>query len=308
LTFINPGGFEALKVSIDGHKMWVYGVDGGYVVPQMVDQVVVNNGDRYSVMVELNQPTAQYSIRVANAGLNQVISGFAVLSYKGSVAPATTDPNALSTMNYAGGNTTNVVVFNDNKAAPYPPHAPALTADKTYLMNIHKLDHPYTWSLSGVNAFVEQLEDQSPLLYENPAKVKASDLILKTNNGTWVDLIVRTQGPLAQPHPMHKHSNKAFVLGKGIGDWNWSSVAEAAAVLPNNTFNFKNPPLRDGVSLLPHSPFAIFRLLTLTYSSPLSPTQQTIPGWHSATKSSIQALSFSTVIFRPMWQVVWQSP
>jgi FtsP/CotA-like multicopper oxidase with cupredoxin domain len=254
LTFINPGGYELLKFTIDGHRMWVYAVDGGYVTPQLVDQVIVNNGDRYSVMIELNQAPAQYAIRVANNGLNQVISGFAVLSYKGSTGPASSDPNALATMNFAGGNLTLLVPFNDNLAAPYPPAAPAPTADATYQMNIKKLGQPsgaYQWTLSGVQGFASELEDQTPLLFQDPSTVTASDLILKTTNGSWVDLIIKTQGPLAQPHPMHKHSNKAYVLGKGVGNWTWNTVAEAAAALPATAFNFQNPPLRDGVSLLP---------------------------------------------------------
>ncbi|KIW73163.1 hypothetical protein PV04_01301 [Phialophora macrospora] len=255
LTFINPGGYELLKFTIDGHRMWVYAVDGGYITPQLVDQVVVNNGDRYSVLIELNQAPAQYAIRVANNGLNQVISGFAVLSYEGSVGPATEDPNALSIMNFAGVNTTTFVPFNDNLAAPYPPSTPAPTADATYQMNIKKLGQPagaYQWTLSGVQGFAPELEDQTPLLYEDPADVTESDLILKTTNGTWVDLIIKTQGPLAQPHPMHKHSNKAYVLGKGVGNWTWSTVAEAAAALPANTFNFQTPPLRDGYTTTPN--------------------------------------------------------
>ena len=254
LTFINPGGYELLKFTIDGHQMWVYGVDGGYVTPQLVDQVIVNNGDRYSVLVELNRAPADYAIRVANNGLNQVISGFGVMSYKGSTGPASSDPNALSAMNFAGGNLTLLKPFNDNLAAPYPPSVPAATADATYIMNIKKLGQPagaYDWTLSGVNPFSPELEDQTPLLYADPSTVTESDLILKTTNGTWVDLVIRTQGPLAQPHPMHKHSNKAYVLGKGIGNWTWSTVAEAAAALPATAFNFLNPPLRDGVSLLP---------------------------------------------------------
>lgn len=251
LTFINPGGYELLKFTIDGHRMWVYGVDGGYVTPQLVDQVVVNNGDRYQVLIELNQAPAQYSIRVANNGLNQVISGFAVLNYQGSTGPASSDPNALSAMNFAGGNLTTLVPFNDNRAAPFPPSTPAPTADATFQMNIKKLGQPagaYQWTLSGAQSFVPELEDQTPLLFADPSTVTASDLVLKTNNGTWVDLIIKTQGPLAQPHPMHKHSNKAYVLGKGVGNWTWNTVAEAAAALPANTFNFQTPPLRDGVS------------------------------------------------------------
>lgn len=252
LTFINPGGYEVLKFTIDGHKMWVYAVDGGYVTPVLVDTITVNNGDRYSVLIELNQAPAQYSIRVANNGLNQVISGFAILNYKGSVGPASEDPNALAGMDFSGANLTTLVPFSDVKASPYPPSTPAPSADATYIMNIKKLGQPfgaYQWTLSGVNGFGTDLEDQDPLLFEDPSDITASDLILKTTTGQWVDLVIKTQGPLAQPHPMHKHSNKAYVLGKGVGNWTWNTVSEAAAALPAGTFNFANPPLRDGVSL-----------------------------------------------------------
>ncbi|OAP57509.1 hypothetical protein AYL99_08247 [Fonsecaea erecta] len=271
LTFINPGGYELLKFTIDGHKMWVYAVDGGYVTPTLVDQVIVNNGDRYSVLIELNQFPAQYSIRVANNGLNQVISGFAVLNYKGSYGPATEDPNAIAGMNFAGVNLTTLVTFNDNLASPYPPSPPAPDADVTYQMNIKKLGQPagaYQWTLSGVNAFAPELEDQTPLLFEDPSDIKANDLILKTKSGQWVDLVIKTQGPLAQPHPMHKHSNKAYVLGKGIGNWTWSTVAEAAAALPAGTFNFVNPPLRDGYTTTPNEANSTWMVLRYQVTNP----------------------------------------
>lgn len=251
LTFVNPGGYEILKLTIDGHKMWVYAVDGGYITPSLVDTITVNNGDRYSVLVELNQTPAQYAIRVANSGLNQVISGFGILNYIGSTGPASEDPNALAGMNFAGVNLTQLVPFNDNKAAPYPPSAPAADVDATYIFNIKKLGQPagaYQWTLSGINTFSPELEDETPLLFEDPADIEADDLVIKTEMGQWIDLVVRTQGPLAAPHPMHKHSNKAYVVGKGVGNWTWNSVAEAAAVLPPTAFNFVNPPLRDGVS------------------------------------------------------------
>ncbi|KIV89315.1 hypothetical protein PV10_08892 [Exophiala mesophila] len=254
LTFINPGGYEILKFTIDAHKFWVYGADGGYVTPQLVDQVVVNNGDRYSILVPLDQNPADYSIRVANNGLNQVISGFAVMSYKGSFGAASEDPNALAKINFAGTNLTQLVSFNDNKAAPYPPSVPAPSADVTYIFNIKKLGQPfaaYDWTLSGVNAFNASLEEVEPLIYQDPSDIPTTDLHIKTTMGQWVDLIVRTQGPLAQPHPMHKHSNKAYVLGKGTGPWNWTSVAEAAEVLPAGTFNFVNPPYRDSYTTTP---------------------------------------------------------
>jgi Multicopper oxidase len=124
-----------MKLTIDSHKLYVYAVDGRYITPQVVDQVVVNNGDRYSVMVKLDQQVGQYAIRVANNGLNQMISGFAVLNYSGSSSTAN------SVMNFAGINTTTIVPFNDSAAIPFPPIAPAETADVTLKFSIKKLDN-----------------------------------------------------------------------------------------------------------------------------------------------------------------------
>jgi len=254
LTFISSSGFSTLKWTIDGHKMWVYAADGHYITPQLVDQVTINNGERYSVLIELNQPAAQYSIRVANNGLNQVISGFAILNYLGSVGPASSDPNALSVMNFAGVNTTAITPFVPALAAPYPALSPAADADLTYLFNIKKLGQPfgaYQWTLSGIEPFNQTEEDVYPLLFENPSSIATSDLILKTESGQWVDLVVKVEGPLAEPHPMHKHSNKAFILGQGVGTFDYSSVAEAAAALPSGTFNFETAPYRDGFTTTP---------------------------------------------------------
>ena len=171
LTFINTGGFESMKLTIDNHRMWVYAVDGHYVVPQLVDTLTCNNGERYQVMIELDQTPGQYTMRVANAGLNQVISGFAVFAYKGTSWPASEDPNALATMNYAGVNVTKLVPFIDAKASPYPAVEVAATSDKTFMFNIHKLGRPagaYEWTLSGDEAFNMTRDDSPALLFSEP--------------------------------------------------------------------------------------------------------------------------------------------
>jgi hypothetical protein len=49
---------------------------------------------------------------------------------------------------------------------------------------------------------------------------------------------------------MHKCPNKAFVLGSGVGAFNYSTVAEAAAAMLN-AFNFINPPYRDRYTTKP---------------------------------------------------------
>lgn len=45
--------------------------------------------------------------------------------------------------------------------------------------------------------------------------------------------------------------SQAYVIGSGQG-WKWSTVAEAFAATPQS-FNFENPPLRDGFTTAPVS-------------------------------------------------------
>lgn len=247
LTFVNPGGLYPLKVTIDNHRFYVYAVDGQDIVPQAADQVLVNNGNRISVLIKLDQAPGQYTIRIANDLLGQVLGGFATLSYDGATHPA---KNVRPLMDYAGRPLVDdIQVFSEAKGRSYPPKRPALTADRTHKFLVKKLGRPYgayEWTLSGVRGYNMSEEDKTPpVLFQDLANIPFNDLVLRTKFGEWVDLILEVEGPFAQAHPMHKHGNKAFVLGSGVGPFPWNTVAEAAAVLPPDTFNFVDPPYRD---------------------------------------------------------------
>lgn len=245
MSFVNPGGFALLQVAIDSHKLIVYEINGNYIVPQWVDALTVGNGDRISFFVKLDQAPADYTIRVANAGINQVVSGFGSLSYKGGKGAA----NAVGVLNYGGQNTTLITTLNRARAAPYPAVAVSPTSDLTFVLDISndpsQPTDAWAWTLSGSQGYDQSRDDAAPpLLFQDPATIPDSELILKTKYNQWVDLIIRIAGPLAQPHPIHKHANKFFAIGAGPGDFNFTSVAAAqAAGLP---FNLANPPFVDG--------------------------------------------------------------
>lgn len=244
LSFISPSGTALFKITIDSHKMYVYEVNGHYVVPQLVDQIELDAGDRISVLVKLDQTPADYTIRVANSGLNQVISGYGLLSYQGSSGPAAS-PEVV--MNYGGQNTTTVTVLDMANAHPYPAETVSSTADTTFLLDIMKdpqESFSWAWSLNGVDAYNQSRDEAPPLLFQSPASIAPSDLILRTNYNEWVDLIIKVAGPLAEPHPIHKHANKFFRIGGGVGDFNYTTVAEAQSA--GVKFNLDNPPFVDG--------------------------------------------------------------
>lgn len=252
-SFINTGGFELLKFTIDGHKMWVYQVDGQYIEPQWVDQVGVNNGERYNVLIALNHTVANYQLRVANMGLNQIISGYGIVQYEGATGTDVEDPNKLSVMNYGGVNTTEITSFIDPLAFPYPAGGVAFKADATYFFHIKKIEHPWQWVMAGNVSYSMNRENQGPLLLEGPSNVPDQPLVIKTQTGQWIDLIIIVDGPLAQPHPLHKHSNKGYLIGQAVGDFHWKDIEHAFndKNLPEHTINLFNPPYRDGFLTIP---------------------------------------------------------
>ncbi|RMZ92430.1 hypothetical protein DV736_g344, partial [Chaetothyriales sp. CBS 134916] len=249
LSFINSGGLSILKVSIDSHKLYIYEFNGNYITPQYVDEFVVGNGDRISFAIQLNQSPGNYQIRVANDGINQVISGFGVISYSGAGTQAL---SGTPIFNYGGFNSTPITTFEPSLAAPYPAVYPAATVDKTFVLDIEKapnLPFSWAWTLSGVEPYNHTLDDEEPLLFKDPATIPSSDLILKTNTNEWVDLIIKISGPLAQPHPIHKHANKFFLIGSASGDFGYNTTADAIAAGYN--INLNTAPYVDGYTSTP---------------------------------------------------------
>ncbi|KAE9376113.1 multicopper oxidase [Stipitochalara longipes BDJ] len=248
LNFISTASLQEMVVSIDDHPLWVYAVDGRYIVPQLVDAITFSHGSRYSVFVQLNQPARDYTLRVAGDGLNQKVYSQATFRYAGG--PDTNIPNP--SINYAGANTTaDVRYLDDTTVVPFPPIAPSHTADQTYKLLLNRTGAAWQWSLNDNAPFSESLDDETPLLWD-PTELANTPLTITTKNNTWVDLIflVTITGGIQPPHPIHKHSNKGHIIGFGQGEFNYTDVAEAVKYIPGN-FNFDNPPYRDGFYTLP---------------------------------------------------------
>ncbi len=260
-SLISSAGVAIVKVAIDSHKLFIYEYNGNYIVPQIVDQFSLSNGDRVSFFVKLDQTPGDYQIRVANLGINQVLSGFGVLSYKGGNNVAA----GVSTLNYGAQNTTAVVNFISGRAAPFPPNAPAATADRSFVLEIEKSPaqptEAWAWTLDGVQSYNDTNDDTTPpLLYQDVSTIPATDLILETYSNEWVDLIIKIAGPVAEPHPIHKHANKFYAIGAGVGDFNFTNTADAIAA--GYPINLVSPPYLDGFTSIPaegNSSWMIFR-------------------------------------------------
>lgn len=243
-NFISAAGLKALVVSIDEHPMYVYEVDGRYIEPQMVHDIPIYNGERYSVMIKLDKEYASYTMRVAGNG-NQVISGYANVTYEGGEDnPRESTPY----INYGGVNTTaEVIPLNTTHLPPYPPILPADIADDFHLLTLGRINSSWEWTLDGTTFLPANLDTMVPALYNPQSFELDPSLKIETKNDTWVDIIFQLAIPaptkLQPPHPIHKHSNKAFLIGSGMGNFTWGSVKEAMDESLDNFF--ETPVYRD---------------------------------------------------------------
>ncbi|KAL4909844.1 hypothetical protein BDW74DRAFT_186265 [Aspergillus multicolor] len=238
---MSMAGTASLVFSIDEHPLYIYAIDGRYIEPVLVDAVRVSAGTRYSVLIELKQTRAarDYTIRVAHNGANQIINGTATMSYisrQPQLRPSL--PHITETGSLINPQT---IFLNESLVVPFPVELPAPTVDQTIILNVNHYHAYYRWTL-GEGSFPLELEDVHPALF-NASAIPYPHSV-STMNNTWVDIVFNVSGETPPPHPMHKHSNKYFVIGEGGGPFTWSSVAEAMEEVPEY-FNFVSPQIRD---------------------------------------------------------------
>ena len=246
LNFIGGQSLADIIVSLDGHSMWIYEVDGGYVEPRLVDTLSVYHGERYAAMIQLNKTPGNYTLRAAVQNPNQLLSGYSTFAYKDGGDIEAAPPY----LDYGGTNTSANVRSSDREAfIPYQVAPPSLSAQSIHFTELNRLGAAWKWTLNGHARYTADRFDTAPLLY-NPNSLEALDenLVIRTRYDSWADIVIQTvwddQTPTQPPHPIHKHSNKAYLIGQGTGIFAWESTADAIKAVPDS-FNLVNPPYRD---------------------------------------------------------------
>ncbi|CAI7642362.1 unnamed protein product [Penicillium palitans] len=241
----STAGLLELTFSIDEHDMWVYAIDGRYIQPQRVNAVTIPNSNRYSVLIPLTQPAGDYTVRMVSASINQILNTTAIMRYQG--LPQITRPsNPWIQINNEPASE-NTIFLDESSVIPFPALTPSNNVAQTFFLHVNQVGAAYRWRL-GNTSYGLELEEAQPLLFNQNSI--PSDLIVRTKNNTWIDLILQTDTILQPPHPIHKHSNKHFIIGQGNGTFNWGSVAEAVQAVPGN-FNLQTPQYRDTFHTLP---------------------------------------------------------
>ncbi|KIY64641.1 multicopper oxidase [Cylindrobasidium torrendii FP15055 ss-10] len=280
LDFVNAGGLWQLQVSVDEHPLWIFAVDSEYVdVTEPVDSFAVNAGSRFQAAIKLDgQAGDAFNIRAAALTGVQFLSGYAILQYSSAdggnttqlVSPAEGYPalaNSTAYISYTGDSLTtadglaeNATAFNPSgpQAAPFvasvPPSSDAVV-DYTFIYDMSR-PNATRYAMNATGLHPSMYEDSDPLVWKSVyqpfldgsatgavANSHSIEVVDKLN--ATIDLIISVTYAKSTGHPIHKHLNKFWVIGSGTGLWNWTSVADAVKDIPDS-FNFNNPPLRDG--------------------------------------------------------------
>ncbi|KAJ6105299.1 hypothetical protein N7523_010109 [Penicillium sp. IBT 18751x] len=258
LNLANSGAVSALRVSLDSHSMHVYAADGLYVNTQEVKVLEIAIGQRYSVMIKLDQRPGNYYLRFAtypNGDMQQVLEGQAIVSYTtdgNDVTPSDISIDPASIWMLTNGSTKHgASELVETKLSPFEGNGPSRkAADLTRMFTINQTGI-VTWVVNQE----PYAEAEVPLIYGNVSDGwKASTTLHMPSNST-IDIIMNVANDSMDTmgHPMHLHGHKFWVLGSGSGSFPYQSVAEA----PSSVINLDDPPYRDTANLPPAGWLAI---------------------------------------------------
>lgn len=241
--------------------MFVYAADGLYVQLQEVKVLHMELGQRYSVMIRLDQEPGNYYLRFAtfpSGDMQQVLEGQAIMSYnstENSTTHVMEDP--AMTWTYVNGSAkANSSVLDAGALTPFednvsPPTGPA---NETLRFSINQTEIT-TWV---VNKF-PFTEPEIPIVYGNVSEGWGSNTTIHLPLNSTIDIImtISNQSMDVMGHPMHLHGHKFWVLGSGRGSFPFASITDA----PESLINLRDPPYRDTTSL-PSQGWAAIRYVT----------------------------------------------
>ncbi|KAG9250362.1 multicopper oxidase-domain-containing protein [Emericellopsis atlantica] len=234
-----PGFDIALRVSLDGHSMFVYAADGLYTNMQKVN--------RYSVMVKLNRAPGEYYLRF----------GRAIVWYNTTKASNNNVEDLVSDSMYVNGSAKSGAALLDALAlTPFENNLspPSGLADKTLSFMVNQTD-----ILSWVIDRAPFEEPSIPIIYGNISLGWDSVTTRYLPINLTIDIVmgILNQSLDKMGHPIYLHGYKFWVLGSGVGTFLYATIADA----PADILNLKNPLYRDTTGL-PSQGWVVIRYVT----------------------------------------------
>ncbi|KAL8418990.1 hypothetical protein RB594_002267 [Gaeumannomyces avenae] len=289
LRIINTSVDNGFTVSLVGHSFTVISTDLVPTRPVVKTQLFLGVGQRYDVVIEANQPVANYwfNVTLGGGGLCGVCNNpfpASIFSYDG--APANANPTNRGTPITADcKDTVGPFVPMVGRSAPRSQFASQhrelpvnLTTTVTSRGNV------FHWLVNGSGIDIEW--DRPILQYvaeRNSSWPRAANVVSVPRRGVWTFWVINNaQGSL--PHPIHLHGHDMMVLGAGD-----SGRFDPAADV--DRLNFDNPVRRD-VAMLPPG----WLVIAFETNNPGAWLMHCHIGWHVSQGLSVQFLEIEAEI------------
>lgn len=231
--------------------MTVIAADFVPIVPYKTKTLHIANGQRYDVVVEMDQAPSSYYVRAviqtgcpsggANSGLG---TANAIINYEGITPVTPTISTPITNVTAA--------VCQDEPLASLVPHlqkpagsktsfqASASTMPAGSVTSIATNDDGtvFQWYLNNGAINVNYSQPTLKTLAEGDATSLISNPVILSDANQWVYFIIQNQ--FFASHPMHVHGHDVSILGTGSGPFSASQVG---------SLEFTNPMRRDTVML-----------------------------------------------------------
>ncbi|EXJ76295.1 uncharacterized protein A1O5_00803 [Cladophialophora psammophila CBS 110553] len=247
---INSAIQSAWAVHFDNHKMTVIAADLVPIKPYTTEWLNIGNGQRYDVVVEMDQPADAYFLRaVAQLGCPDEGENNG-LGHANGIFRYEDAPLKLPSSSAGNKTITDFFYCADEPLASLVPwiekSAGSRTAFEATASTLPSGDRKrvtfsddgtvWRWPLNLETITVNYTQPTLKLLADgiSPYDKPIEQQIVLPYKDQWVYFVIQNQFYAA--HPMHLHGHDMAILGQGHDEWNPSLIS---------TLNFENPPRRD---------------------------------------------------------------
>jgi FtsP/CotA-like multicopper oxidase with cupredoxin domain len=269
LRLVNGAIDTHFKFSVDNHTMTVMAMDFVPIIPYTTDVLSIGMGQRYDVVINMNQTADNYWIRAipqtfcSDNDNADDIKG--ILRYD---ATSTADPTstAYSYIDDCDGEAMSDLV-------PYVAlNAGAVTTNDEEAITVGKSGSVFKWFMAATTFAVEWADPTLLQIYNGDSNWTTSSHVVQVDNANeWVYFIIETAQAI--PHPIHLHGHDFFILAQAEGTYS-SDV----------TLQTTNPPRRD-VAMLPASGYLVIGFET---DNPGAWLMHCHIGWHTSEGFALQ--------------------
>ncbi|OCK79607.1 multicopper oxidase [Lepidopterella palustris CBS 459.81] len=278
IRLVNAAIDTHFKFSIDNHTMTVIATDFVPIVPYTTDVLDITMGQRYDIIVEADQDTADYWMRaIPQAECSNNLDSDNIRAIVRYDSTSTSDPTTT-----AYDYTDDCIDEDSSNLVPYLSQTvTSPTGDDLTVAIGRNSANLFRWQI-GTESFQVEWDDPTILqVYEGNTTWSDEECVYNLSTADeWVYFVIETS--VKVPHPIHLHGHDFFILASGEYETYDTSV----------TLNLDNPPRRD-VATLPTDGYLVIAFLT---DNPGVWLMHCHIGWHTSEGLALQFIERSSEI------------